>query len=113
MLLKLFMKPMPVRVDEASDGAQAVQLLSERHYDLVLMDVHMPGLDGLSATRTIRDQERVRGARRTPIVALTADDADEDWHRSMDAGCDAHVTKPVSKARLREVLNEWLKLTAP
>jgi len=76
----------------APDGQVAVDLCNELRPDIVLMDVSMPVLSGLEATRAIRAQPEVA---RTPIVALTAHAMDGDRARCMDAGCDAYATKPV------------------
>jgi CheY-like chemotaxis protein len=71
------------------------------------MDVHMPGMDGLTATRAIRDWERAGGRPRTPVVALTASAMAEDVQRALDAGCDAHVAKPVRKTILLQTVNRF------
>lgn len=76
----------------APDGQVAVNMTNELKPDIVLMDVSMPVLSGLEATRAIRAQPEVA---RTPIVALTAHAMDGDRQRCLDAGCDAYATKPV------------------
>jgi PAS domain S-box-containing protein len=73
-------------------------------YDLVLMDVHMPGVGGLDATRQIRAAESAAGGRRTPIVALTANAFGEDRDACLAAGMDAFLVKPIDRERLAEVL---------
>ena len=108
LLLRVFLKQETVSVDEAVDGMQAVEQVLAARYDLVLMDVHMPVLDGLEATRRIRDAEARSGRARTPILALTADDTAEDRERSARAGCDAHLVKPITRESLREVLARWI-----
>ncbi|MDO8987520.1 MAG: response regulator, partial [Coriobacteriia bacterium] len=86
-------------VEEALDGQQAVDavLSAKTPYDLVLMDMQMPVKDGLSATREIREWEAANGLEPTSIVALSAFALKEEHDRSMDAGCDAHLTKPIKK----------------
>jgi CheY-like chemotaxis protein len=69
-------------------------------YDLVLMDIQMPEMDGLEAMRRIRQRERQNSAERVPIIALTASALESDVRRSLDAGADLHVSKPVKKATL-------------
>ena len=69
-------------------------------YDIVLMDIEMPTMDGYSATRAMRAIEREAGRPRVPILALTAAVLDEALKKAIDAGCDAHVAKPVKKATL-------------
>ncbi|MCC9597180.1 MULTISPECIES: CHASE2 domain-containing protein [unclassified Rubrivivax] len=95
------------RLDVAADGQQALQRLESGRYDLVFMDMQMPGLDGLAATREWRRREAERGLVRTPIVALTANAYDEDVRDSREAGCDAHLAKPVSRAALLEAMQRW------
>jgi CheY-like chemotaxis protein len=68
------------------------------------MDVHMPGSDGIAATRRIRALETERGARRTPIIALTANALDEDRDACLAAGMDGFLTKPLDRERLADVL---------
>lgn len=87
------------RVEFAGDGATALKRLSERSYDLVLMDINMPVLDGVEATRRLREREAGTG-KRTPVVALTADVTDETRARCLEAGIDDCVTKPIDLPRL-------------
>jgi CheY-like chemotaxis protein len=68
------------------------------------MDIQMPVMDGYTAVRMIRAWEHARGAARIPIIALTASALEESVHRSLAAGCDAHVAKPVKKATLFEAI---------
>ncbi len=73
-------------------------------YDLVLMDMQMPVMDGYTATRTIREWESQSGLKPTPIIALTAFALKEEMQKSLDAGCNAHLTKPIKKATLLEAI---------
>ena len=93
---------------EASDGAQAIEMLDRHSVDLVLMDCQMPIMDGYEATKTIREREAKNGSRRIPILALTADAFDDDAARSRAAGMDAHLAKPYTRNRLQEMLRQWL-----
>jgi len=93
---------------EAEDGLEALDVLTRRSVDLVLMDCQMPVMDGYTATLHIRDRERRQRLPRTPIVALTADAYEEDAQRALEVGMDAHLTKPYTRERLREVLGTWL-----
>jgi CheY-like chemotaxis protein len=88
----------------AANGQLAVQHWRDRPYDVVLMDLQMPVLDGLSATREIRRLEAAEGRRRTPIIAISAHAFETDVQRSLDTGCDAHLSKPVAKSDLLAVL---------
>ena len=93
-------------VTTAEDGLQAVEALRSERFDLVLMDVRMPGMDGLEATRAIRALPTT--AALTPIVAMTADAMPEDVARCREAGMAAHLAKPVSRAALNALLAQIL-----
>lgn len=93
-------------VVEASDGHEAVQAAGAQTLDLVLMDVRMPRMDGLEATRRIRALADSRGA--VPVVAMTADAMPEDVVRCLAAGMNAHLPKPVSQAALFAVVSRAL-----
>ena len=107
MLVQAFLKGAPCTVDVVEDGAAAVEAVRNGGYDLVLMDIQMPGMDGLSATRAIRQWEAEQGAHRTPIVALTAHALEEHQNRAREAGCDGYLTKPVKKERLLATLETF------
>ena len=91
------------RVDTVSNGSEAVQAVRRAAYDVVLMDVHMPEMDGLEASRQIRAQAPPE-RRDVPIVALTASAMAEDRDACLEAGMDAVLTKPVRKQELAEIL---------
>ena len=99
-----------VAFDMVEDGEAAVaKVCTERApVDVVLMDLHMPRLDGCAATRHIREWEAREQRSRLPIVALTADAFEEDRTRCVDAGMDDYLTKPLALDQLREVLHRWL-----
>ena len=94
-----------VRVTLASDGAQGVEAFKERRYDLVLMDLQMPSMDGIEATRRIREIEPT-GAR-TPIIALTANVMTGQRERCVAAGMDGFLSKPVQIARLHDIVARY------
>ena len=100
LLVQAYFKKMPYAIDEAENGAIAVEMFKAGNYDLVLMDIQMPIMDGYSATRAIRAIEHETGRRRAPILALTASVLAEDLGKALEAGCDAHIAKPVKKAAL-------------
>jgi CheY-like chemotaxis protein len=77
------------------DGAEAIQAEASGHFDVILMDLHMPRVDGLTAIRTIRAAEAARSAPPTPIVALTADALAEHVAATRAAGADFHLAKPI------------------
>jgi two-component system, sensor histidine kinase len=97
-----------VDVVEAEHGAQALTLLDQQRFDLVLMDIQMPVLDGYEATQRVREREARLRLPRVPIVALTANAFDEDSAQSLAAGMDAHLAKPYTREQLRELLLQWL-----
>ena len=100
MLIRAFLKKTPYHLDEVENGRQAIDSFIAGHYDLVLMDIQMPEVDGYAATRAIRDWERDHNRVRTPIIALTASVFSESVRLTQAAGCDAHVGKPLKKATL-------------
>ena len=108
-LVELYFKDTACRLEFADDGRQAVQRFSEGGYDLVLMDIQMPIMDGYEATRAIRALEREQGLPPTPIIAVTANAFKEDRDRCMQAGCTDYLAKPISKRKLLEcVVNHAL-----
>jgi signal transduction histidine kinase/DNA-binding response OmpR family regulator/HPt (histidine-containing phosphotransfer) domain-containing protein len=95
-------------VDLAENGLQAVQAFTERAYDLILMDIQMPGMDGYEASREIRriEAERHRG-KRVPIVAMTAHAVKEYIEKCLESGMDDYVSKPVKKKDLLAKVDQW------
>jgi signal transduction histidine kinase/ActR/RegA family two-component response regulator len=93
-------------VDAVENGLEVLEALANDAYDLVFMDVQMPEMDGLTATRRIRERERDVGGR-VPIIALTAHAMPEDRDRCLDAGMDDYLTKPLRPEMLERVLDRW------
>ena len=91
------------------DGAQAVEAWAGGDWDLILMDVHMPVLDGVGAVREIRAREAAEGRRRTPVIALTANAMTHQVAELIAAGMDRHVAKPIDAARLFEAIESVLE----
>jgi len=103
-IIALFLKDQACQVEMAENGAIAVAMCTRGDYDLVLMDVQMPVMDGYEATAAIRRFEHEQGRVATPIVALTADACVEDVGRALAAGCNAHVAKPIRKPTLLKTI---------
>lgn len=101
--LRSFLEASGFRVAEASDGEEAVERARETNPDLILLDIMMPGVDGLEAARRIRGASDVEGVR---IVAISAMEGAEQASR--DAGCDACVTKPLDMAEFSARVGRWL-----
>jgi CheY-like chemotaxis protein len=106
LLVHAYFKNLPYAIDDAENGAVAVEKFKAGTYDVVLMDIEMPVMDGYTATRAIRAIERESGRHRVPIIALTASVLVEALKKARDAGCDAHVAKPVKKAVLLAAIHK-------
>jgi CheY-like chemotaxis protein len=94
-------------VDLAGDGVKGVEKWEQGNYDLVLMDVQMPRMDGLEATRAIREKEGLRGGH-TPIVAITAYALQKDEEQCLASGMDAYVSKPVDFKKFFETIRRLI-----
>jgi two-component system sensor histidine kinase/response regulator len=92
----------------ASNGEESIKALGERSFDLVLMDVHMPGIDGIEATKAIREKERSTGLHQ-PVIAMTALAMTGDRDRCLAAGMDGYLTKPIDLRKLDEVLAVYME----
>jgi CheY-like chemotaxis protein len=106
-LIRRFLQSSGCELDECEDGASLVRRFQEGAYSLVLADVQMPVMDGYAATRAMRAWERERSAVPTPILALTAHAMKQEMQKSLDAGCDAHLTKPIAKATLLGAIRRY------
>ena len=104
LLITAYLKKSGYALDEVEDGQAALDHFMTRAYDVVLMDIQMPVLDGYSAVREIRRWEAVNQRGRTPIIALSAAALEADVHRAIEVGCDMHVSKPVKKSTLLKAI---------
>jgi signal transduction histidine kinase/CheY-like chemotaxis protein len=107
LLVRAYLTPTDYFVDVAEHVAIALDKFKSTHYDVILMDVQMPVMDGYAATKAIRSWERDHDLPPTPIIALTALALKEDGARIFEAGCNTHLTKPVKKSTLLEVLQAY------
>ena len=109
-IIKEILKMQDMEVDHAENGKLVVEMFEKsppNYYDAVLMDIRMPEMDGLTATEKIRALDRA-DAKTIPIIALTANAFDEDVQRSLQAGMNAHLTKPVEPEHLYETIAEFI-----
>ncbi|MBL1140674.1 MAG: response regulator [Proteobacteria bacterium] len=106
MLIKAYLKKTPHTLDEAENGAIAVDMYKQKKYDLVFMDVQMPVMDGHESTRQIRLWESEQSKPRTTIVSLTAHAIKEEVDKCLAAGCDTHLSKPIKKATLLKTIEK-------
>jgi signal transduction histidine kinase/CheY-like chemotaxis protein len=107
LLIAAYLRGTPHQLDTAENGRIAVEMFKTRRYDLLLVDVNMPVLDGYSAVASIRAWELAQGASPTPIVALTGRAMVEDRARAMGAGCNGYLTKPLRRAVLMEAMSHF------
>ncbi len=111
-LLTILLSEYGIRFDLAEDGAEAVDLFMKKKYDLVLMDINMPRVDGIQATEKILAFEQEKGVPYTPIVALTANASTADKERFLAAGMDDFLSKPIDITDFERVLGTYLRVGA-
>jgi PAS domain S-box-containing protein len=107
-LMKKYLEPFPWKLTVAGNGQEALHRFLKQKFDIILMDMQMPVMDGYEATKSIRAHEHISGSQRTPIVALTAHSLDSEIKKCIDAGCNIHISKPVRKTILIEKLKELM-----
>jgi CheY-like chemotaxis protein len=107
-VLVLQLKLLGIPADSVASGADALTAWARTGYAAVLVDIHMPRMDGHELTRRLRGAERARNGSRTPIIAVTADAMKGEEERCLATGMDAYLVKPVSIERLRATLERWL-----
>jgi CheY-like chemotaxis protein len=110
MLFNAFFKHSPHTMSTVENGAIAIDMYTSGDYDLILMDIQMPVKDGLTATKEIRQWEKNNGVTPCHIIALTSHAMQEDVEKSIAAGCNAHLTKPINKKKLFDVVEHYAKI---
>jgi signal transduction histidine kinase/DNA-binding response OmpR family regulator len=103
-LMKAYLSGTGCELDVVTDGVAALEQLQKDHYNLALMDVQMPGMDGYEVTRRFRAWERANGRARTPILSVTAHAFQEDIEEAIKSGADAHLTKPFRRESLLDAI---------
>jgi len=101
-----YFKDTPYALDMAENGQVAVEMFQAVRYDLVFMDLEMPVMNGLTATREIRQWEQAEDLDPVPIIALTSHDQKEKLLETLDAGCTAHLIKPLTKEAMLKTIEE-------
>jgi len=107
-IIMQYLKDTPLIIDIAKNGSEAVENFGSGGYDLILMDLQMPEMDGYDATREIRRIEKEKNLDHTPVIALSAYALREDRVKSIEAGCDVHLNKPLKKKELLEVMAKYI-----
>ena len=107
MLVKAFLKDTPHTLDMAENGEEAVEMFTANEYDLVLMDMQMPVMDGYTATRIIRGWESRNERKAIPVIAFTAHALQEEIAKYGEAGCTKHLSKPFKKKELIETIHSY------
>ena len=105
-LISILLQKIGVEVTIAEDGQIAVDKALDGAYDLILMDMQMPNLNGYDASRQLRD----KGCK-TPIIAVTANAMMGDEEKCVEAGCDGYISKPIDRAKLSEVVARYIPIT--
>ena len=108
LVLKTVISTFGLEVDIVPDGQKAIEAWAKGGYDLILMDIQMPVMDGITATREIRAVEARTGRRRTPIIALSANAMVHQVKEYLNAGMDMHVAKPIQLSKLHQALERVL-----
>lgn len=110
-LAHLYLKDMPYRLDHITNGPAAIQRYQASHYDLIFLDLQMPGMDGYATATAIRAWEDAQGISRKPIIALTADVLGPARERSRQAGCTGFIGKPFSQATFLDAIQQYTHTT--
>jgi CheY-like chemotaxis protein/HPt (histidine-containing phosphotransfer) domain-containing protein len=112
-MFQLFLKNTPFKIDVAGNGKEAVARAANSLYDLILMDMQMPIMDGFEAVKAIRALESERSRKAVPIIALTAQVFENEKQKCLDAGCTAYIRKPVKKNQFLQVVHDVILKAGP
>ncbi len=105
-LIEHWLKPNDLDLSLAYSGYQALEMSAKHKFDLILMDIQMPGIDGMETTKELRQRKTYKD---TPIIALTAHALNSEKHQIMESGMNAYLTKPVSESTLLDTIHNWCK----
>jgi CheY-like chemotaxis protein len=103
LIIKKILSSIGIKTDVAENGFEGLHKVKNNHYDLILMDIRMPVMDGLTATKKIRLFNKT-----TPIIALSANAHQEDIEKSINSGMNSHLSKPIEKQKLFETLVKYI-----
>ena len=109
MLMGMILEDLEITYDIANDGAEGVLSFKQSNYDVVLMDENMPNMNGIEATKRIRELEKEQSLTATPIIAVTANALSEDRQRFLAAGMDDYISKPYGEEDIVKVLQKFLR----
>ena len=109
LLYQVFLEKLPLSLSFALSGADSLEQFTERTFDAIIMDIHLPDIDGLTVIKEMRQREAAAGRTPTPILVVTAYAFREESGSVFEAGCDALLTKPIQKTRFIEVLEKLLQ----
>jgi CheY-like chemotaxis protein len=113
LVLRTIMQSFGVELEMVDNGLQALEAWRRSPFDIILMDIQMPEMDGVAATRAIRAEEAATGRARTPIVAVSANAMPHHAREYLAVGMDAHVAKPIELAKLHAAIEHALTRAAP
>ncbi|MDD4004189.1 MAG: ATP-binding protein [Elusimicrobiaceae bacterium] len=109
MIIRAFLKKQSHTLTECYNGKEAVEAFRRERFDLILMDIQMPVMDGYTATRLIREHEQEGNLPRTPIVVLSAYSTSEEQQRALELGCDRYLTKPLTRTGVLETIAHYAR----
>lgn len=109
LLIEIYLKKIDYQVEMAKNGLEGLQKVKENDYDLILMDIQMPEMDGYQALNKIRNWEKTENKAKTKILALTAFALESDKKRALRKGFDGYLSKPIKKKKLYQTINKFLK----